>query len=107
MVFALVPDVVLYNSPITTSADGGSVVAISPEFSAPQVFLECWMQRKQTLGGDALEDPYDLTDAILGMKAHQQTYVILVITELFDFQVVPLFKAFHRLTHGGNNFRAQ
>lgn len=52
-------------------------------------------------------DPYDLTNAVLRMKAYQQVYMVLVATELFDHQVVPLFNAFHGLKHSGDNFRTQ
>ncbi len=104
---ALVPYVLFYDSPITTSANGGGIVAVRPELSAPQVSLECGVFRKHPLGGDALEDPYDLPNVVLGMKAQQYMDVILVITKLFYLQVIPLFNAFHSLTHGGHHFRTQ
>ena len=63
------------------------------------------MSLKQLLRSDAFEDPYNLTDAVLRVEAHQQVDVVLVISELFNCQVVPLFNAFHYLTHRGNNFR--
>ena len=65
------------------------------------------MAEKDLLCGDTLEDPYDLANAILGMKAHQQMYMVLVIPELFDYQVIPLFNAFHGVAHSGDNFRSQ
>ena len=49
----------------------------------------------------------NLTNAILRMKAHQHVYVILVIPELFNFQVIPLFNAFHGVAHSGDNLRSQ
>lgn len=58
-------------------------------------------------GGDTFEDPYDLTDAVLRVKAHQYMDVVPVITKLFNRQVIPLFKASHSLTHSGDNFSAQ
>ena len=62
---------------------------------------------KHMFGGDTFEDPYDLTDAVLRVKAHQYMDVVPVITKLFNRQVIPLFKASHSLTHSGDNFSAQ
>jgi hypothetical protein len=103
----LVLDVLLYDSPITTSPYCASVVPITPELTSPQVFLECWVRQEQLLGGDAFEDTYDLTNAVLRVKANQQVDVVLVITELFNCQIVSIFNTFHSLTHGGDNVRTQ
>jgi hypothetical protein len=65
------------------------------------------VSEKQLLGGDAFEDPYDLANVVLGMKAEQYMNVILVITELLNIQVVPLFNTLHDIPHGGNYFRTQ
>ena len=65
------------------------------------------MLSKHTLGSDALEESHDLTNAVLGVKTHQEVNVVLVITELFDLQVVPLFNASHCLTQSGDNFSTQ
>jgi hypothetical protein len=93
LVASLVLDVFLYDSPIPTSTYRGSIVPIRPELSSPQVFLERWVFKKHTLCSDALEEPHDLADAVFGMEAHQHMHMVLVITELFDGQVVPLFHA--------------
>ena len=103
----MVAYIFLNDSPITTRAYCRRIVPIGPELSTPQVFLERWVIQEQLLGGDAFEDPYDLADAVFGMEAYQQMNVILVIAELLDDQIVPLFNAFHSLTQSGNSFRTQ
>ena len=65
------------------------------------------MVEKYLLSGNTFEDPYHLPDVVLGMEANQKMNMILVIPELFDLQVVPLFNAFHSVTHRAHNGRSQ
>lgn len=62
---------------------------------------------KQAFGCDALEDPYNLANVVLGVKAYQEMDMVLVISKLFYFQVVPLFNTPHGITNGHHDFRTQ
>jgi hypothetical protein len=85
----LILDVALYDTPVGSRTNSGSIIAISPELSAPEIFPELRQFLEQFTGSDAFELPYDLANAVLRVKAHQQVYVVLVVTSLFDLEVVP------------------
>lgn len=110
----LVPALVLHVSlygfvPIIASADRSGIELVSPELATPQSlsYGRCRVFGKYTLSGNTFEEPHDLADAVLGMEAEQSMDIVLVIAELFDVQVVPLFNAFQCFPHGSDDWCAQ
>ncbi len=65
------------------------------------------MTGESLLGGDALEYPYHLTDAVLRVKTDEKMHVVLVVAKLLDLQIVAFFNTLHSFAHGSDNLGTQ
>lgn len=74
----LFSDVLLYHTPIPSFTYGSSVVTVTPELSAPQIFLELGKLFEQFSGRDAFVESDELADAVFGMEATKEVDVVLV-----------------------------
>lgn len=82
---SLLFDVAFDHAPVAFFADGRDIVAICPEFAAPQLFLEVGMVFfKEVACGDAFVEAYQLSWCVFGVCGTEQMYVISVSSELFD-----------------------
>src|SRR6185437_14708911 len=65
------------------------------------------MSGKHLLGGNTLEEPHNLPNAVLWVKAYQHMDMVLVIPKLFNLQVVPLFNTFQGISQRRHDGRTQ
>lgn len=86
---SLVSDIAFDRGPVAVCGDGGDIVAVCPELSAPEVLLQFGKSLKQLFCGDGLEHPYDISPAVFGMEGAQYMDMVLVGTELLEDDVVP------------------
>jgi len=69
-VSALVFDVAFYDGPVAAGANSRDIVAIAPEFTTPELFLQIGKLKEKLSGCDAFDEMDDLADAVFGMKAY-------------------------------------
>ena len=64
----MLPDILLDDRPVAAFTDGTNIVAIGPEFSAPELLLQFRKLTKEFSSGDGLEEPNELTGGILRVE---------------------------------------
>ena len=95
----LILDVAFYDTPVAARTYSGGIIAIGPELPTPEIFTKLRQCLEEFTRRDTFELPYDLTDAVLRMEAHEQMDVVLVVTHLLNDEVIPKLN----LSQGGSN----
>lgn len=84
----VVPDCVF----IAMAANGTREITVSPKLTTPQLLFDMRTQAKYLPCCDALDQRYQLCDAVSGNRLHQKMYMILVCSYLQKFQLVTFFQ---------------
>ena len=97
---SLLSDIVFNDTPIASFSDSSSIVAVTPEFPAPEFFFQCWVMRKEFSGGDTFVESDDLANAVFGMEREEKVNMILIGTELLHFQFIAFGESPSRFFEG-------
>lgn len=91
---SLVLNISLHGFPVSPLAACGHVETIAPELSSPELFLEQRKLLEEHSSCDAFEHANHCAPTVFGSKVSQDMDVVLVIADLFEFDIIP-FGNFH------------
>ena len=90
ILYSLAFDIVGDDILIPMSSNSASKVAIRPEFASPQLLLHFRTTPEHLSCGNAFYHRYDFGYAVCWDGLHQKMYMILICTNLQEFQVISL-----------------